>query len=77
MLIKGCVGYLASIVDTKIKVVTKQSDVCVVCRFSDVFPEEQPGLSPGREIEIEIELLPRTVPISKVPYQLAPVELKE
>ena len=40
MLIKGCVGYFASIVDTTIKVVTEQLDVCVVYRFPDVFPEE-------------------------------------
>ena len=74
MLIKGCVGYLASIVDTTIKVVTEQSDVCVICRFLDVFLEELLGLPPDREIEFEIELLPRTVPISKAPYRMAPVE---
>ena len=42
MLIKECVGCLASIVDTTIKVATEQSDVCVVCRFPDVFPKERP-----------------------------------
>ena len=39
MLSKGCVGYLASIVDTTIKVVTKLSDVRMVCKFLDMFPE--------------------------------------
>ena len=77
MLIKGCVRYLASVMDTTIKVATKQSDVRVVCRFSDVFPEELPGLPPDQEIEFEIELLPGTTPISKAPYQMAPAEMKE
>ena len=40
MLIKGCVRYLASVVDIMIKVVTELSDVRVVCKFPDVFPEE-------------------------------------
>ena len=64
MLIKGCVGYLASVVDTTIKVATKQSDVHVVCIFPNVFPEELLGLPPDREIEFEIELLTTTMPIS-------------
>ena len=68
MLIKGCVRYLASIVDTTKKVVTKLADVRVVCKFLDVFPEELPGLPPDREIEFEIELLPGTMPISKALY---------
>ena len=43
MLLKGCVGYLASIVDTTKKVVTELTDVRVVCKFSDVFPKELLG----------------------------------
>ena len=77
MLIKSCVGYLASTVDTTKKVVTELSDVWVVCKFSDVFPEELLGLPLDREIEFEIELLPGTTPISKAPYRMAPTELKE
>ena len=38
MLLKGCVGYWANIVDTTKKVVTKLADVCMVCKFPDVFP---------------------------------------
>ena len=77
MLIKEYVGYLASIVDTMIKVVTKLSDVRVVCQFPDVFPKELPGLPLDWVIEFEIELLPGTAPISKARYQTAPAELKE
>ena len=77
MLFKGCVGYLVSIVDTTKKVVTELSEVRVVCRFPNVFPEELPGLPPDQEIEFEIELLLGMVPISKAPYRMAPIELKE
>ncbi|GKF09999.1 hypothetical protein Tco_0044223 [Tanacetum coccineum] len=36
-----------------------------------------PGLPPAREIEFGIELIPGAEPISKAPYRMAPVELKE
>ena len=77
MLLKGCVGYLTSIMDTAKKVETELADVRVVCRFLDVFPKELPRLPPDREIEFEIELLPGTAPISKAPYRMALAELKE
>ncbi|GJT00608.1 putative nucleotidyltransferase, ribonuclease H [Tanacetum coccineum] len=35
------------------------------------------GLPPAREIEFGIELIPGAEPISKAPYRMAPVELKE
>ena len=77
MLTMGCVRYLASIVDTTKKVETELSDVHVVYKFPDVFSKELSGLPPDQEIEFEIELLPRTTPISKAPYRIAPIELKE
>ena len=65
MLLKGCVGYLASIMDTTKKVEIGLVNVRVVCKFPDVFPEELPGLPHGM------------TPISKAPYRIALVELKE
>lgn len=35
------------------------------------------GLPPNQELEFSIDLLPGTAPISKAPYQVAPIELKE
>ncbi|WVZ79724.1 hypothetical protein U9M48_027272 [Paspalum notatum var. saurae] len=49
----------------------------VVCDFSDVFPEELPGLPPDRDVEFRIDLVPGTAPVSKRPYRMAPDELKE
>ena len=45
--------------------------------FTDVFPEELPGLPPQRDIEFTIDLEPGTAPISKAPYRMAPAEMKE
>jgi hypothetical protein len=49
----------------------------VVCEFSDVFPDELPGLPPDRDVEFGIELIPRTAPISRRPYRMPPDELAE
>jgi len=76
LLRKGCEAYLACVIDTEV-VKPELADIPVVCEFSDVFPEELPGLPPDREIEFSIDLLPETRPISKAPYRMAPAELKE
>ncbi|XP_073152896.1 uncharacterized protein [Henckelia pumila] len=47
------------------------------CIVLDIFPDEIPGLPPMREIDFSIELVPVTLPISKAPYRMAPLELKE
>jgi hypothetical protein len=52
-------------------------NIRVVRDFSDVFPEELPGMAPDREVEFVIDLLPRTAPISERPYRMVVEELKE
>ena len=49
----------------------------IECEFSDVFPNEFPGLPPHREIEFCIDVVSDKAPISMPPYRMAPVELKE
>ena len=39
--------------------------------------EEVPRLPPKRELEFLIELVPRTIPISKAPYRMNILELTE
>jgi anion-transporting ArsA/GET3 family ATPase len=45
--------------------------------FTDVFLEELLGMPPDREVELVIDLLPRTAPISKWSYRMSVEELKE
>ncbi|KAG8485757.1 hypothetical protein CXB51_019149 [Gossypium anomalum] len=73
---KGCEAYLAYVLDSK-ESEKRLESVPVVCEYSDVFPEELPGLPPIREVEFGIELVPGTTPISIAPYRMAPTELKE
>nr|GEV76960.1 hypothetical protein [Tanacetum cinerariifolium] len=42
-----------------------------------VFPDELPGIPPVREVEFNIDLILGSEPISKAPYRMAPIELKE
>nr|GFD12503.1 putative reverse transcriptase domain, aspartic peptidase domain protein [Tanacetum cinerariifolium] len=39
--------------------------------------DELPGIPPVREVEFSIELILGAEPISKAPYRMAPIELKE
>ncbi|KAL5548506.1 hypothetical protein UlMin_003737 [Ulmus minor] len=77
LLINGCNGFLASVIDTTKKEKVELEDVPMVNEFEEVFPEELPGIPPDRKVTFEIELVPGTWPISKAPYRMAPMELKE
>jgi hypothetical protein len=50
-------------------------EVPVVNEFSNVFPEELPGMPPDRDIEFVIELKPGTAPIYKTPFRMTTPEL--
>ncbi|GAB2279902.1 hypothetical protein Dimus_039391 [Dionaea muscipula] len=76
MLMRGCEGFLAYVVETRTDE-PRLEDIPVVREFADVFPNDLPGLPPDREVEFVIDLLPDTRPISKAPYRMTPVELKE
>jgi hypothetical protein len=51
----------------------KLEDIHVIREFSNVFPDDLPGMSPKRAIELQ----PGTAPIAKAQYKLLPVEMKE
>nr|GEZ80800.1 putative reverse transcriptase domain-containing protein [Tanacetum cinerariifolium] len=76
LLSHGCEGFLATIHDMTPEISSIQ-DQPIVSEFPDVFPDELPGIPPVREVEFNIELIPGAEPISKAPYRMAPVELKE
>nr|GFD19381.1 putative reverse transcriptase domain, aspartic peptidase domain protein [Tanacetum cinerariifolium] len=52
-------------------------DQPIVSEFPDVFPDELPWIPPVREVEFNIELIIGSEPISKAPYRMALIELKE
>ena len=71
----GCEGFIAFIAeDNESKTV---DEIPVVRKFPDLFPDEIPSLPPIRELDFTIELQLGTTPISKAPYRMAPIELKE
>ncbi|GJQ89777.1 reverse transcriptase domain-containing protein [Tanacetum coccineum] len=45
--------------------------------FPEVFPEDLPGIPPTRQVEFQIDLVPGAAPVARVPYRLAPSEMKE
>nr|GEW98420.1 putative reverse transcriptase domain-containing protein [Tanacetum cinerariifolium] len=52
-------------------------NIPVVREILDVFPEDLPGLPPVRQVEFQIDLIPRAVPVAHTPYRLAPSEMQE
>ena len=76
LLSSGANGYLAFLINTPGDKV-KLENVPVVKEFPDVFLEKLKTLPPERKIVFKIDVAPGTAPISKTPYRMALVELKE
>ena len=76
MVRKGCVAYLAYVIDT-VNARPSVSDIPTVSDFPDVFLKELPGLPPHRKIEFSIDVIPSATPASITPYIMAPLKLKE
>ncbi|KAL8091518.1 hypothetical protein AgCh_033950 [Apium graveolens] len=76
LLRQGCEVYLAHVKDVE-KESKRIEDILVVRNFPDVFPEELPGLPLDRKIEFTIDLTLGTEPVSKAPYRMELVEMKE
>ncbi|KAL6313721.1 hypothetical protein AAG906_010140 [Vitis piasezkii] len=72
---KGCQGFFTYVVNEENDL--KLEDIPIVRDYPDVFPNDLPGLPPEREVEFTIDLALGTAPISKAPYKMAPMELKE
>ena len=73
---KGYETFLAVILDSKRGQVDVEK-IPVVREFPDVFPKELPGIPLKREVDVAIEIVPGTAPMSRAPYRMAPMELKE
>ncbi|RVX06504.1 hypothetical protein CK203_023606 [Vitis vinifera] len=75
LLRKCCQGFLAYAVNEENDL--KLEDIPIVRDYPDIFPEDLPGLPPEREVEFTIDLALKTTPISKAPYRMTPMKLKE
>ena len=65
---KRCQVYAAYVEDTAAREVSLEvDDFPVLQEFVDVF-QEVSGFSPKREVDFSIDLVPRSMPISKTPY---------
>ncbi|WMV08279.1 hypothetical protein MTR67_001664 [Solanum verrucosum] len=76
MISKGCIFNMVRVRDLESKTPTLES-ILVVNKFLEVFPDDLPSVPPEGKIDIGIDLLPDTQPISILPYRIALVELKE
>nr|GEZ66864.1 putative reverse transcriptase domain-containing protein [Tanacetum cinerariifolium] len=79
-LLKGYPVFLANITTKTIKDKSKEKrleNVPIVRDFSEVFPEDLPGLQPTRQVEFQTDLIPGAAPVARAPYRLAPSEMKE
>ena len=68
---KGCKAYAVTITDEASKSEIdklKIEDIPVLKEYTDIFPEEIPGLPPRRELDFTIELVPGAVPRLKALY---------
>ncbi|GJU25951.1 putative reverse transcriptase domain-containing protein [Tanacetum coccineum] len=77
---KGCQVYLAQVTSKKAKDKSEEKrleDVPIVREFSEVFPEDLPGLPPARQVEFQIDLVPSAALVARAPYRLAPAEMQE
>ena len=73
---KGCEAFLACAISSEDSGMSL-ADIHMAHRFPDVFSEELPELPPTRKIEFSIDLVLDTKPISRIPYRIALIELKE
>nr|GFD08739.1 putative reverse transcriptase domain-containing protein [Tanacetum cinerariifolium] len=77
---KGCHVYLAQVTSKKAEDKLEEKrlkDVPIVQEFSEVFPEDLPGLPPARQVEFQVDLVPGAAPVARAPYRLAPAEMQE
>ncbi|GJS16066.1 putative reverse transcriptase domain-containing protein [Tanacetum coccineum] len=79
-LIVRCPIFLAHVTTKKAEDKSEEKqleDVPIVRDFPEVFFEDLPGIPPTRQVEFQIDLIPGVAPVARVPYRLAPSEMKE
>nr|GFB85621.1 putative reverse transcriptase domain-containing protein [Tanacetum cinerariifolium] len=78
--LKGCPSFLAHVTKEEAEDKSEEKrleDIPVVRDFLEVFFEDLSGIPPTRQVEFQINLIPGAAPVARVPYRLAPSEMKE
>jgi hypothetical protein len=73
---KGYQLFVAHVGETPKDNVSSIEDNEILKEFEDVF-QEVPGLPPKRDIDFSVNLMPGAAPVSKAPYRMSALELKE
>lgn len=73
---ESCQRFLVNIVGSQ-HTETTINDINIVRDFTDVFPEDLPGIPQDRQVEFTIDLAPGAAPISKASYRMAQKEFQE
>jgi hypothetical protein len=73
---KGCQLFAAHVEESFRDEVSNIGDHAVLKEFEDVF-REVPRLPPKRDIDFSVNLMPRKDPVSKAPYRMSMLELRE
>jgi hypothetical protein len=73
---KGCQLYATHVEEPVDTNGPRPGNFSVLQEFEDVF-QEIPGLPPRRDIYFPIDLVPGAAPVSKTPYRMSTLELKE
>jgi hypothetical protein len=73
---KGCQLYAAHVEKPNNTKGPSLEDVSILQEFKDVF-QEIPRLPPRRETDFSIDLVPGATLVSKTPYKMSTLELKE
>nr|GEV24730.1 putative reverse transcriptase domain-containing protein [Tanacetum cinerariifolium] len=64
---KGCQVFITQVMEKKSNE-KRLENIPVDREFPDVFPKELPGLPPVRQVEFQIDLIPKAAPVARVPY---------
>jgi hypothetical protein len=73
---KGCQIVAAHMEESPKDKVSNIEYHAILKYIEDVF-HEVPGLPPKRDIDFSINLMPGVAPVSKTPYRMSTLELKE
>jgi hypothetical protein len=74
---KGCPLYTIHVLEFVEGEKPNLEDHPILREYKDVFPEEEPGIPPRRDIDFSIQLPLGAMPTSRLPYRMSTSELVE